>query len=110
MFFFRLLSGLEVSQEKVLVKEASSIIWALPAPLPLTASYQDRNIGSASREEGQIRRIQSAQSLSGSRGGRGKLTAAHIGSRTLRIAGDESVAVYYLSRTFEELQELEGTA
>lgn len=39
-----------------------------------------------------------------------KLTAAHSGSRTLRIAEDEPVAVYYEPGAFEELRKLEEAA
>lgn len=102
--------GLVVFEEEDFRGEGESIIWSV-SPLPcLTASCQGHNEGSAQREEGQIRRTQSTKDTSGPVGRRrvsGKLTAAHSGSRTLRIAEDDAVAVHYLPRTFAELQELE---
>lgn len=83
-------------------------------PLPhLTASPRGREEEPVSCEEGQFRRTQSTHGFSGPVGRRKhsqKLTAAHSGSRTLRIAEDEPVAVYYEPGAFEELRKLEEAA
>ena len=79
----------------------------------LAASHQGREEDPDLREEGQFRRTQSTHGFSGPVGRRKhsqKLTAAHSGSRTLRIAEDEPVAVYYEPGAFEELRKLEEAA
>lgn len=84
------------------------------SPLPcLTASHRGRNEGHASRQEGQIRRTQSTERVSGPTDRRKlsrKLTKAHSGSTALRITEDELVGVCYLPRAFEGLPELEEDA
>ena len=65
------------------------------------------------REEGEFRRSQSTEGVSGSRGreeGSRKLTAAHSGSVALRIAEDEAMAVYYEPNAFRDLREPEEAA
>ena len=89
--------------------EANSIMY-LSRPLPrLTASLQGRNEDSTCREQGKIRRTQSTHGLSGTRGRKKaseKLTKAHSGSRSLRIAEDAPMAVCYRPKAFEGLPEL----
>lgn len=87
--------------------ETKCIMW-LSRPLPhLTASYQGHDEKPASHEKGQIRRTQSTQSLSGSRGRKNfsrKLTAALSFSTGLRTAQDGAVSVRFAPRAFEELE------
>lgn len=98
----------------MLLRSLPVSIMILCRSLPhLAASHRDHEEGPVWCEVGQIRRTQSAEALSGSRGReklRERLTKARSGSKALSISEDEPVAVYYLPRAFEQLPELKEAA
>lgn len=95
---------------RILLVSIMNLCQSLPH---LAVSNRSREEGPAWRKEDEIRRTQSTEALSGSRGReklRERLTKAHSGSRALSISEDEPVAVYHLPRAFEQLPELKEAA
>lgn len=89
------------------------IMWRLAPLHRLSDSLPGRDEEAPFYEQGAAGRTNFRVSLSGSRLGEKvsqKLTAAHRGSRALRIAENGAVAFHYLPRAFKELPELEGAS
>lgn len=103
------LVGLVVFEEKSSWGKAKGIITLSRPSSCLTDSTRGRDEGHSLREQGQIRRTQqSARGVSGSRreNSSRKLTAAHSGSTGLRVAEDQTVAVCYEPRAFENFEDV----